>query len=233
MEARCSQLGSHTRPCRCQAALGISGWGFSKPCQKSLLALPSGPTGPEFTLEWGKVLYDNFPADPPPPSFLPRRANQTLRSSWVSGESGNKGKESHFLSRGRKEVESRPVSQPESALGRLQSLGGDVLAAWNSPLGLKPLQSHFLASLFHTAPQSNLSLGRELNFAGGGRKCTFPLTSTRHLTVSKRLGGVSLILFPTPEKEEAQSWVLPHRGSHWVTLMKSPNLSGPGFLVIK
>lgn len=67
-----------------------------------------------------------------------------------------------------------------------------MLAAWNSPLGLKPLQSHFLASLFHTAPQSNLSLGQELNFAGGGRKCTFPLTSTRHLTVSKRLeGGVS------------------------------------------
>lgn len=45
--------------------------------------------------------------------------------------------------------------------------------------------------------------------------------------------GGSLILFPTPEKEEAQSCVLPHRGSHWVTLMKSPNLSGPGFLVIK
>lgn len=49
----------------------------------------------------------------------------------------------------------------------------------------------------------------------------------------KTVGGGSLILFPTPEKEEAQSWVLPHRGSHWVTLMKSPNLSGPGFLVIK
>lgn len=91
---------------------------FSKPCQESLLALPSGPTGPEFTLEWGKALYDNFPADPPPPSFLPWRANQTLRSSWVSGESGNKGKESHFLSRGRKEIESRPVSQPASQ-GRL------------------------------------------------------------------------------------------------------------------
>lgn len=92
---------------------------FSKPCQESLLALPSGPAGPEFTLEWGKALYDNFPADPPPPSFLPRRANQTLRSSWVSGESGNKGKESHFLSRGRKEIESRPVSQPASQGRRL------------------------------------------------------------------------------------------------------------------
>lgn len=63
-----------------------------------------------------------------------------------------------------------------------------MLAAWNSPLVLKPPRSHFLASLFHTAPQSNLSLGPELNFAGGGRKCTFPLTSTRHLAVSKRLG---------------------------------------------
>lgn len=43
----------------------------------------------------------------------------------------------------------------------------------------------------------------------------------------------SLILFPTTKKEEAQSWVLPHRGSHWVTLIQSPNLSGPGFLVIQ
>lgn len=63
-----------------------------------------------------------------------------------------------------------------------------MLAAWKSPLVLKPPWSHFLASLFHTAPQNNLSLGPELNFAGRGRKCTFPLSSTRHLTVSKRLG---------------------------------------------
>lgn len=82
--------------------------------------LPFGPTALEFTragVGVGGALYDNFPADPPPPSFLPRRANQTPRSSWVSGESGNKGKESHFLSRGRKEAESRPASQPGPALG--------------------------------------------------------------------------------------------------------------------
>lgn len=63
MEARCSQLGSHTRPYPCQAAVGTSGlwmqqrWGFQSPVRshkESLLALPSGPTAPEFTLDGGR-----------------------------------------------------------------------------------------------------------------------------------------------------------------------------------
>lgn len=48
-----------------------------------------------------------------------------MRSSWVSRESGNKGKESHFLLRGRKEAEIQPATQPRF---RLQLRAGVGLA---------------------------------------------------------------------------------------------------------
>lgn len=73
----------------------------------------------------------------PHPSSPGGQIRQTPRSSWVSGESGNKGKESHFLSRGRKEAESRPASQPGPALG-CSPWEGKTLSRT-----LKPPPSHF------------------------------------------------------------------------------------------
>lgn len=89
-----------------------------RPWQETEVQIPSGPTAP--TSLWsgahvrklpaGQPPSQPHPGDPPPPSFLPQRV--TLRSSWVSRESGNKGKESHFLSRGRKEAAIQPASHP-------------------------------------------------------------------------------------------------------------------------
>lgn len=120
----------YSRPLRCHAAVGDPGDGAALGVFKALSGPlrrvhcprvhPGGGVRGWGGMGVGRALSDSFPADPPPPSFLPRRANQTPRSSWVSGESGNKGKESHFLSRGRKEAESqpgRPASQPAPALG--------------------------------------------------------------------------------------------------------------------
>lgn len=105
-------------------------------CEKA----PCGATGQQ------------HPGDPPPPSFLPQRAN--LRSSWVSGESGNKGKESHFLSRGRKEAEIQPASQPATQPGfRLQPRAGDRLPELES---LPVVPSSFPSFLLLQTPSEKL-----------------------------------------------------------------------------
>lgn len=87
-----------------------------------------GPNAPQVTLERGcerKLPVGRPPSqpslgDPWPPPFLSQRTK--VRSSWVSRESGNKGKESHFLLRGRKEVEIQPATQPSF---RLQLRAGE------------------------------------------------------------------------------------------------------------
>lgn len=149
-DARCSQLGTphthtHTHSLRFllglralgeEAKLGtLKAWSVGsvvRAWQETEAQIPSGPTAP--TALWSGVHVRKLPVgqppsqlhpgDPPPPSFLPQRVN--LRSSWVSRESGNKGKESHFLSRGRKEAEIQPAShragfklKPRAGMGGL------------------------------------------------------------------------------------------------------------------
>lgn len=105
-----------------------------RPRQEREAQLPSSPSAP--TLLWSGVhvrkLPVGHPEDSPPPSFLPQRVN--LRSSWVSGESGNKGKESHFLSRGRKEAEIQPASHPAGF--KLNPRAGTDRAEWEGLQGL-------------------------------------------------------------------------------------------------
>ena len=113
------------------AELGIFKALSVRPEQEREPRLPSGPSAPQVTLERGCLRKlpagqppsQPSPGDPRPPPFLPQRTN--VRSSWVSGESRNKGKESHFLLRGRKEAEIQPPTQPGF---RLQPRAGAGLA---------------------------------------------------------------------------------------------------------
>lgn len=118
--------------------LGQSGPGRRGRLSFPLVPLPQGPlwNGVHVRrLPVGQPPSQPYPGDPPPPFSLPQRANQ--RSSWVSRESGNKGKESHFLSRGRKEAEMQPVSHPVRLRGfGLQS--GQGQAGWRGE-GLQEL----------------------------------------------------------------------------------------------
>ena len=111
------------------AELGIFKALSVRPEQEREPRLPSGPNAPQVTLERGcmrKLPAGQPPSQPSPgdhrpPSFLPQRTN--VRSSWVSGESRNKGKESHFLLRGRKEAEIQPPTQPALGCSPAQGQG--------------------------------------------------------------------------------------------------------------
>lgn len=82
-----------------------------------------------------------LPRDPPPPDPLRR---QDLRSSWVSGESGNKAKESHFLLRGRKEAEIQPAAHPAGeAAARGRAARGCGAYSYPLPQLCNPLEALF------------------------------------------------------------------------------------------
>lgn len=113
--------------------LGQSGPGRKGRLSFPLVPLPQGPlwNGVHVRrLPVGQPPSQPYPGDPPPPFSLPQRANQS--SSWVSRESGNKGKESHFLSRGRKEAEMQPVSHPVRLRAAVRA-GTGRLAGGGSP----------------------------------------------------------------------------------------------------
>lgn len=127
-EARCSQLGSllassllpHIPQCDCPCFQLAAMPPFSSPQRLSVRKSPRG-----------SLLASPTPGTLHPHPSFPGVGSEFEIQSVSSGESGNKGKESHFLSRGRKEAEIQPASHPERAARLSEGLQG---CPWCPPI---------------------------------------------------------------------------------------------------